>query len=115
METFPQDDGLATAADAATLSECLRQCGGAGRTRTLRSGPKGKSGNGTDAPDSRGFLGVAPLTSGSWARSAASWAPRGHLVGTSGEMKERALTAFYERLAAAESALRRIQDDLRLG
>ena len=39
----------------------------------------------------------------------------GGLVGTSGEMKERALTAFYERLAAAESELRRIQDDLRLG
>jgi hypothetical protein len=39
----------------------------------------------------------------------------GGLVGTSGEMKQRALAAFYERLAAAESELRRIQDDLRLG
>jgi hypothetical protein len=39
----------------------------------------------------------------------------GGLVGTTGEMQERALTAFYERLAAAGSELRRIQDDLRLG
>ena len=39
----------------------------------------------------------------------------GGLNGTSAEMKERAVTAFHERLALLESQLRRIQDDLRLG
>ena len=39
----------------------------------------------------------------------------GSLNGTSAEMKERAVTAFHERLALLESQLRRIQDDLRLG
>jgi hypothetical protein len=35
--------------------------------------------------------------------------------GTSGEAKERAVTAFYERLATLESQLGRIQEALRLG
>ena len=38
----------------------------------------------------------------------------GNLNGTSTEAKERAVTAFYERLVAAESQLSRIQEDLRL-
>ena len=39
----------------------------------------------------------------------------GGLSGTSAEMKDRAVAAFYERLALAESQLGRIQEDLRLG
>jgi hypothetical protein len=39
----------------------------------------------------------------------------GNLNGSSGEAKEKAVIAFYERLAAAESQLGRIQEDLRLG
>src|SRR5690349_16250386 len=39
----------------------------------------------------------------------------GSLNGTSAEMKDRAVTAFYERMALVESQLGRIQDDLRLG
>jgi hypothetical protein len=39
----------------------------------------------------------------------------GGLSGTSAEMKGRAVAAFYERLALAESQLGRIQEDLRLG
>jgi hypothetical protein len=39
----------------------------------------------------------------------------GSLNGTSAELKERAVTAFYERMALAESQLGRIQEDLRLG
>ncbi len=39
----------------------------------------------------------------------------GGLGGSSEEMKERAVTAFYERMVLAEGQLRRIQDDLRLG
>lgn len=39
----------------------------------------------------------------------------GSLTGTSAEAKERAVAAFYERLAAAEGQLSRIQEDLRLG
>ena len=39
----------------------------------------------------------------------------GGLNGTSAEMKERAVTAFHERLALLESQLGRIQEDLRLG
>jgi hypothetical protein len=37
------------------------------------------------------------------------------LNGTSAEAKERAVSAFYERLVAAESQLSRIHEDLRLG
>ena len=36
------------------------------------------------------------------------------LNGTSAEAKERALTAFYERMIVVESQLGRIQEDLRL-
>ena len=39
----------------------------------------------------------------------------GGLNGTSAEMKERAVTAFHERMALLESQLGRIQEDLRLG
>ena len=39
----------------------------------------------------------------------------GTLNGSSQELKERALTAFYEQMARMEGQLRRIQDDLRLG
>jgi hypothetical protein len=39
----------------------------------------------------------------------------GGLGGSSEEMKERAVAAFYERMVLVESQLRRIQDDLRLG
>jgi hypothetical protein len=39
----------------------------------------------------------------------------GSLSGTSAEAKERAVTAFYERLVIVESQLGRIQEDLRLG
>ena len=39
----------------------------------------------------------------------------GGLNGTSAEMKDRAVAAFYERMALAESQLGRIQEDLRLG
>ena len=38
----------------------------------------------------------------------------GSLNGTSAELKERAVTAFYERMTLAESQLGRIQEDLRL-
>jgi hypothetical protein len=38
----------------------------------------------------------------------------GGLNGTSAEMKERAVTAFHERMALLESQLARIQEDLRL-
>jgi 3-deoxy-D-arabino-heptulosonate 7-phosphate (DAHP) synthase class II len=39
----------------------------------------------------------------------------GTLNGSSQELKERAVAAFYEQLALTEGQLRRIQDDLRLG
>ena len=39
----------------------------------------------------------------------------GGLGGTSAEAKERAVVAFYERLAALERQLDRIQEELRLG
>ena len=39
----------------------------------------------------------------------------GSLTGTSTEAKERAVAAFYDRLAAVEGQLQRIQEDLRLG
>jgi len=39
----------------------------------------------------------------------------GTLDGSSQELKERAVAAFYEQLARTEVQLRRIQDDLRLG
>jgi hypothetical protein len=39
----------------------------------------------------------------------------GTLTGTSAEAKERAVAAFYERLAALERQLARIQEELRLG
>ena len=39
----------------------------------------------------------------------------GNLNGTSGEAKERAVAAFYERMAALERQLARIQEDLQLG
>lgn len=39
----------------------------------------------------------------------------GSLDGTSDEMKQRAVTAFYERMALVEGQLGRIQEDLRLG
>ena len=39
----------------------------------------------------------------------------GTLDGSSQELKERAVAAFYEQLARTEGQLRRIQDDLRLG
>jgi hypothetical protein len=39
----------------------------------------------------------------------------GALDGSSQELKERAVAAFYEQLARAEGQLRCIQDDLRLG
>ncbi len=39
----------------------------------------------------------------------------GGLGGTSAEMKDRAVAAFYERLALAETQLGRIQENLRLG
>jgi hypothetical protein len=39
----------------------------------------------------------------------------GSLGGTSAEMKEQAVAAFYERMALVESQLGRIQEDLRLG
>jgi hypothetical protein len=39
----------------------------------------------------------------------------GNLNGTSAEAKEKAVTAFYERLAALEHQLGRIQEELRLG
>jgi hypothetical protein len=38
----------------------------------------------------------------------------GTLNGTSGEAKERALTAFYEQMVVVQSRLGRIHDDLRL-
>jgi hypothetical protein len=38
----------------------------------------------------------------------------GTMNGTSAEMKERAVAAFYERLTLAESQLGRIREDLRL-
>jgi hypothetical protein len=37
------------------------------------------------------------------------------LDGSSAEAKDRAVTAFYERLLVVESQLGRIHDDLRLG
>jgi hypothetical protein len=37
------------------------------------------------------------------------------LTGTSAEAKERAATAFYERLVVLENQLGRIHEDLRLG
>jgi hypothetical protein len=37
------------------------------------------------------------------------------LSGTSAEAKERAVTAFYERLVIAEGQLGQVQEDLRLG
>jgi hypothetical protein len=39
----------------------------------------------------------------------------GSLHGTSAEAKERAVTAFYERMVVVERQLGRIQEDLRLG
>jgi hypothetical protein len=39
----------------------------------------------------------------------------GRLNGTSPEAKERAVTAFYERMILVESQLGRIQEDLLLG
>ena len=39
----------------------------------------------------------------------------GSLNGSSAEAKDRAVTAFYERLLVVESQLGRIHDDLRLG
>ncbi len=39
----------------------------------------------------------------------------GGLSGSSAEAKERAVVAFYERLAALERQLGRIQEELRLG
>jgi hypothetical protein len=39
----------------------------------------------------------------------------GSLSGTSAEAKERAVTAFYERMVVVERQLGRIQEDLRLG
>jgi hypothetical protein len=39
----------------------------------------------------------------------------GSLNGTSAEAKERAVTAFYERMVVVESQLGRIEEDLRLG
>jgi hypothetical protein len=39
----------------------------------------------------------------------------GVLNGTSADMKERAVTAFHERMVFLESQLGRIQEDLRLG
>ena len=39
----------------------------------------------------------------------------GSLSSTSTEAKERAVAAFYDRLAAAEGQLHRIQEGLRLG
>jgi len=39
----------------------------------------------------------------------------GSLNGTSAELKERAVTAFYERMAFVESELEKIQEELRLG
>jgi hypothetical protein len=39
----------------------------------------------------------------------------GSLNGTSAEAKERAVTAFYERMVVVESQLGRIHEDLRLG
>jgi len=39
----------------------------------------------------------------------------GTLDGSSQEVKERAVAAFYEKMALGEGQLRRIQDDLRLG
>ena len=39
----------------------------------------------------------------------------GALNGSSEELKERAVAAFYEQMALVEGRLRRIQDDLRLG
>jgi hypothetical protein len=39
----------------------------------------------------------------------------GTLDGSSKELKERAVAAFYEQMALVEGQLRRIQDDLRLG
>ena len=39
----------------------------------------------------------------------------GGLAGSSAEAKERAVTAFYERLLVVEGQLGRIHDDLRLG
>jgi hypothetical protein len=38
----------------------------------------------------------------------------GSLTGTSAEAKERAVTAFYERMLVVERQLARIQEDLRL-
>lgn len=39
----------------------------------------------------------------------------GSLSGTSDEAKERAVTAFYERMVVVDRQLGRIHDDLRLG
>jgi hypothetical protein len=39
----------------------------------------------------------------------------GGLNGTSAEAKEKAVTAFYERMVVLERELCRIQEDLRLG
>jgi hypothetical protein len=39
----------------------------------------------------------------------------GSLNGSSGEAKQKAITAFYERLTVLERQLVRIQDDLQLG
>jgi hypothetical protein len=39
----------------------------------------------------------------------------GSLNGISGEAKEKAVTAFYDRMVAMESQLSCIQEDLRLG
>jgi hypothetical protein len=39
----------------------------------------------------------------------------GSLNGTSAEAKERAVTAFYERMVVLERQLDRIQEDLQLG
>jgi len=39
----------------------------------------------------------------------------GNLNGTSAEAKDKAVAAFYERMAALERQLGRIQEDLQLG
>jgi hypothetical protein len=39
----------------------------------------------------------------------------GTVNGSSEELKERAVAAFYEQMALAEGRLRRIQDDFQLG
>ena len=39
----------------------------------------------------------------------------GNLNGTSAEAKDKAVAAFYERMAALERQLGRIQEDLQIG